>query len=733
MYKPLQTRLDMPIAQYEPVVCKNTVCKAILNPFCHFDVTSQTWTCRICGQRNALPLGYLNASPTNLPAEVRPTSTTIEYVVSRKTHGPPVFLYMIDTCQDPENLQALTDALVVSVSLLPRDVRIGIISFGTVVHVHEMSSSDCFKSVVFNGRKEYNPGIIQEALGFLSGDLRPAKGARPAPAMVRIAARYLVPVQEFELEITTVLEQLQLNAFKTQPHARQERCTGSALNIALSLLEAAAPNAASRMMVFTAGPCTIGPGVIVGPSLKEPIRSHGDIDNETASHYKKACKYYQMLSDRASKNGNVVDLFAGCYDQVGLDEMRSLPASTGGVLVLTDSFTTTIFKQTLIRMFNTDQEGYLEMGFLANLMVKTSQGLKVSGLLGHGISLGIKTCYVAETEVGLGGTSSWKMCGLHPSSSFAIFFDIVSTQPPTVLGGEASPHAFVQFATHYLHPSGTYRLRVTTVARTLLVPTQPQQLSLSFDQEAAAAVMARLALYKTETGLPVADVTRWIDRSLIKLCLRFAEYIKDDPQSFRLPPQFTYFPQFIYHLRRSQFLQVFNNSPDETIYYRHVFFHEDTTNSSIMIQPTLTAYEIDKDPEPVLLDSASVTADRILLLDTFFHILIYHGETVAAWRKAGYQDDVEYSNFNQLLDKPRQDAADLLVDRFPLPRFIDTEARGSQARFLFSRLNPSKSNAADAGYSAGGAVVLTDDVSLQDFMDYLIKLCVSSKKDREFK
>ncbi len=30
--------------------------------------------------------------------------------------------------------------------------------------------------------------------------------------------------------------------------------------------------------------------------------------------------------------------------------------------------------------------------------------------------------------------------------------------------------------------------------------------------------------------------------------------------------------------------------------------------------------------QPVLLDSTSITPDRILLLDTFFHILIFHGE-----------------------------------------------------------------------------------------------------------
>lgn len=113
----------------------------------------------------------------------------------------------------------------------------------------------------------------------------------------------------------------------------------------------------------------------------------------------------------------------------------------------------------------------------------------------------------------------------------------------------------------------------------------------------------------------------------------------------------------MFHLRRSQFLQVFNNSPDETAFYRHVLNHEDVSNSLIMIQPTLDSYRIDQEEaEAVLLDSTSIQPDAILLLDTFFHILIFSGETVAAWRKEGYQDNPEYANFKELLEKPKEDA-----------------------------------------------------------------------------
>lgn len=49
---------------------------------------------------------------------------------------------------------------------------------------------------------------------------------------------------------------------------------------------------------------------------------------------------------------------------------------------------------------------------------------------------------------------------------------------------------------------------------------------------------------------------RWLDRSLIRLCAKFALYTKDKPESFRLADEFSMYPQYMFHLRRSQFLQV---------------------------------------------------------------------------------------------------------------------------------------------------------------------------------
>jgi len=179
-------------------------------------------------------------------------------------------------------------------------------------------------------------------------------------------------------------------------------------------------------------------------------------------------------------------------------------------------------------------------------------------------------------------------------------------------------------------------------------------------------------------------------------------------------------------------LQVFNNSPDETAFYRHILDEEDVNNSLIMIQPTLMSYTFDMPPQPVLLDSVSIKPDVILLLDTFFHILIFHGETVAQWCKAGYQEQEGYENFKELLETPVADAQDLLVDRAPIPRYIVCNQGGSQARFLLSKLNPSTTHMSASMYgttpgAGAGQAIFTDDVSLQVFMEHLKRLTVGAQ------
>nr|XP_014098154.1 protein transport protein Sec23A isoform X1 [Bactrocera oleae] len=741
LYQPLKERPDLPSIQYEPVLCTRANCRAILNPLCQVDYRAKLWVCNFCFQRNPFPPQYAAISEQHQPAELIPGFSTIEYTITRAPCMPPVFIFLVDTCMDEEELDALKDSLQMSLSLLPPNALVGLITFGKMIQVHELGAEGCSKSYVFRGTKDLTAKQVQDMLGIgrstsaapgQPGQQMPGPGQpRPATAAAPPANRFLQPISKCDSALGDLLSELQRDPWPVPQGKRYLRSTGTALSIAVGLLECTYPNTGARIMSFVGGPCSQGPGQVVDDELKHPIRSHHDIQKDNARYMKKAIKHYDALALRAATNGHCIDIYSCALDQCGLMEMKQCCNSTGGHMVLGDSFNSSLFKQTFQRVFARDARSDLKMAFNGTLEVKCSRELKISGGIGSCVSLNVKNSSVSDVEIGMGNTVQWKMCTLNPSSTMAFFFEVVNQHAaPMPQGGRGC----IQFITQYQHASGQRRIRVTTLARNWAdATTNLPYISAGFDQEAAAVIMARMVVYRAETD-EGPDILRWVDRQLIRLCQKFGEYSKDDPNSFRLAQNFSLFPQFMYHLRRSQFLQVFNNSPDETTFYRHMLMREDLTQSLIMIQPILYSYSFNGPPEPVLLDTSSIQPDRILLMDTFFQILIYHGETIAQWRALKYQDMPEYENFKQLLQAPVDDAQEILQTRFPMPRYIDTEHGGSQARFLLSKVNPSQTHNNMYAYGQppigqstdGGAPVLTDDVSLQLFMEHLKKLAVSS-------
>ncbi|XP_046658486.1 protein transport protein Sec23A isoform X2 [Homalodisca vitripennis] len=726
LYQPIKERPDLPPIQYDPVLCTRNTCRAILNLMCQVDYRAKLWVCNFCFQRNPFPPQYAAITEQHQPAELIPSFSTIEYTIMRAQSMPPIFLLVVDTCLDDEELGALKDSLQMSLSLLPQTALVGLITFGKMVQVHELGCEGCSKSYVFRGTKDLTARQVQDMLGIgkvavpQTQQRGPGGAQQPTPP----ANRFLQPVQMCDMSLTDLLGELQRDPWPVPQGKRSLRSTGVALSIAVGLLECTYPNTGGRIMLFVGGPCSQGPGQVVNDDLREPIRSHHDIHKDNAKYMKKATKHYDGLAVRAATNGHAIDIYSCALDQTGLLEMKQCCNSTGGHMVMGDSFNSSLFKQTFQRVLARDQKQDLKMAFNGILEVKTSRELKVMGAIGPCVSLNVKGPCVSDNDIGLGGTSQWKLCSFTPQTTMALFFEVVNQHAaPIPQGGRGC----IQFITQYQHASGQRRIRVTTVARNWAdATTSLHHISAGFDQEAGAVLMARMVVNRGETD-DGPDVMRWADRTLIRLCQKFGEYSKDDPNSFRLPENFSLYPQFMYHLRRSQFLQVFNNSPDETSYYRHILMREDLTQSLIMIQPILYSYSFNGPPEPVLLDTSSIQPDRILLMDTFFQILIFHGETIAQWRALRYQDMPEYENFKQLLQAPVDDAQEILHTRFPMPRYIDTEQGGSQARFLLSKVNPSQTHNNMYSYGAeSGAPVLTDDVSLQVFMEHLKKLAVSS-------
>ncbi|XP_030963100.1 protein transport protein SEC23 [Quercus lobata] len=727
IYSPIRPLPNITLLPYSPLRCRT--CRSVLNPFAIVDFAAKIWICPFCFQRNHFPPNYASISDDNLPAELFPHYTTIEYSqdsqIDQSPPQPPlVFLFVIDSCLIEEEMGFLKSSLSQAFDLLPDNSLVGLITFGTLVHVHELGFAQIPKTYVFRGNKDISKEQLLEHMSFFAKKPKPAgviAGARDGLSAESIS-RFLLPKAECEFAFNSVLEELQKDPWGVPTDQRATRCTSTALSIAASLLGACVPGSGARIMAFIGGPSTEGSGAIVSKNLSDPIRSHKDLDKDSAPLYHKAVKFYEGLSKQLVHQGHVLDLFACALDQVGVAELKIAVERTGGLVVLAESFGHPVFKDSLRRIF---QAGDYDLGLSSNgiFEINCSKDIKVQGIIGPCASLEKKGPLCSDTVIGQGNTTAWKMCGLDKATSLCLIFEVVKKESPDATIQSTSNQFYFQFLTYYQHYSGQMRLRVTTLSRRWVAgPGSIQDLVAGFDQEAAAVVMARQVSFKMETEAEF-DPIRWLDKALIHLCSRFGDFQKESPSSFSLSPRLSIFPQFMFNLRRSQFVQVFNNSPDETAYFRMILNRENVANSVVMIQPSLISFSFHSGPEPALLDVASIAADKILLLDSYFIMVIFHGATIAQWRKAGYHNQPEHQAFAHLLQAPRDEADSIIKERFPVPRLVICDQHGSQARFLLAKLNPSATYNSD-GPLPGGDVIFTDDVSFEVFLDHLQRLAV---------
>lgn len=686
------------------------------------------WFCPFCFHRNQLPPNYADISESNLPAELIPDFTTVEYSLRRQPVSPPVFLFVLDVCVAEDELQTAKDYIAKALSLLPTDAIVGLITFGQNVHVHVIGYTACAKCYVLRGEKEYTPESIKDLL-MLTGPLPrgPAgmNGATPGLTSAVVGtARFLQPVVDGEFMMIQVLEDLGTDPWPVPADQRPKRAICTALSVAVGLLETSFAGTGGRIELMLGGPGTVDPGKIVALEMGDAVRSHSDIEKDNAPFHTTALRAFDDIAARAVNAGHAVDVWACSLDQVGSYEMKSCVDRTGGVFVVCESFDHPMFKNTFEKFFERDEASQLQMGFQASFEILASREIKIAGVIGPVATMNKQSPSVStDSEIGIGGTSAWRMCTLDKNTTLAAYFEVVNPHSNPIRDDQ---YRYVQFITRYLHPTGQHRMRVTTTAGRWTSGDNIPEIAAGFDQEAAAVLMARMAVYKTENE-DSFDILRWVDRMLIRLCSRFAEYQKDDPGSFALSTNFSLYPQFMFNLRRSQLLQVFNSSPDETAYFRSYLNRENVNNCLLMIQPTLMSYSLSGPPEPVLLDVTSIKPDRILLLDTFFYIIVFCGETIRAWRNQGYHKDGKHSNFMFLLQAPKDDAAAILDERFPYARYIECDQNGSQARFLLAKLNPSVNHHSAAAEYGGSDFIFTDDVSLGVFMEHLKKLAVSSQ------
>ena len=588
-----------------------------------------------------------------------------------------------------------------TIEILPQNARVGLISFGKLIYVHELKLSECPRNFVFNGLKTYD---IQKLKACLS------LGTQQYPEQ----NDFILPVEEAKAMLLSIIDNvLEVDPFHSSKENRFERCTGAALDMAITLLQALFPNSSSQIILFTGGPITRGPGRMAELKRTQLVRQNQDIEQDKLELVRESRNFFNGISKRASSANIVVNYIAASFEESGIYEISKVILETGGFLLANESFTEENIYKTLEKYFT---GGIFEnAGSDATMTINIPSFIKITNSIGPCSKVG-------ENSVESIYQSRFKACGIIPSTTFSFYFEIVNTKANPVRVDQVS---YIQITTKYKRIfDGSSRVRVTTIPITFAdLTTNKERIIQAFDQEAGAVLFSKQFIFNAIDKL-AEDQKYTIDKMLIQFCKTFGSFRPKDPSSFLLPANMQFLPHFIFHLKRSPFLNIFNSTPDQTASLRHALISEDTSNSLFMVEPTLMQYSLDQLPTPVILDTSSLRPDIVLLLDTYFRVLIWHGSTIAAWRKQGYQEQEEYQNLKAALEQPVEEAKAIINERFPCPQFISCDQDSSAARYLLARCNPSKDSSYTSAFSSDN--LNTDEQSLAGFSQMLKEKVVNS-------
>ncbi len=160
-----------------------------------------------------------------------------------------------------------------SLDLLPDHALVGLITYGTMAHVHELGYVECAKSYVFRGSKEYTAKQVQEMLGLSQPAFRPGAPPHQQPQPGR-------PIRWPGLSVLAPCSSGQVSVDQGS-RAASRRIPGRSPTTAEAcdapVLPYRWPLASSRplsrmqggrIMLFAGGPATEGPGMVVGPELR---------------------------------------------------------------------------------------------------------------------------------------------------------------------------------------------------------------------------------------------------------------------------------------------------------------------------------------------------------------------------------------------------------------------------------------------------------------------------------
>lgn len=631
LYNVLQPAFTLP---YEPISCHK--CHSVLCPQSLFDFGNLTWTCVFCNSMNSLPAHLRSVTSENPIPELMDENTSIVYTLNRTTTFSPVFFLIVDQCTyDSERHELMKKGVKKALELIPDDSMVGLLLFGTNIDLISFGGSEMRTIYEFSGKQGFKKEDMTK-LNIL--DIR----------------NFLVKKSEKFDDLCDIIDNLEVDPFPVISGYRNMRCTGAAISFAISFLENTFSESPVKYMLFTQGPCTVGPGKVSMLEIAE--NSQERLDLEAAK------LFYQELSERMNSVGHSIDIIAETIADVGLEQFKSLISYTGGTLVMAQDFDEGIILKSIAKLFEVEEDGALKTGFNVKIQVKTSQNIVFKGFIGDGRPLG----------------SGWRVGSLLPCSNLTLLFE-------NNLESKNESFGYVQIVSQYQRSDRKLMTKVTTFNR--MFSDDRYKVFQSFDQEASCVFQSRAFISKDYQN--ILDFEAAIDKNLIKFTKKYGSYEKNNPMSVVLPDSMSYYPNFMFFFRRSLLVQKDGISNDESAYFKLLLYKLKPSEAIKMIKPSLIAFHYQGDISPVELDTSNLNPESLLVLDSFHNVLLWRGKYVSDWIREGLHENPEYNFFKDAINEATSYSLSLL-DRIPVPQYKDTCEGMSQERILLHYVNPSQ-------------------------------------------
>ncbi|XP_058083442.1 protein transport protein SEC23 A [Magnolia sinica] len=633
------------IVQCDPHRCEN--CGAYSNLYCSIILASGKWQCVICKNLNGCEEQYVAASREDLGNWPELSSPMVDYVqpgsirsgfvpVSESRMSAPIFL-VIDECLDEAHLQHLQSSLHAFVDSLSPSTRIGIISYGRTVSVYDFTQGSLASADVLPG----NRSPTQESLN----------------ALIYGAGVYLAPIHASLPVAHTIFSSMSPYKLKL-PEASRDRCIGTAVEVALAIIQGPSAEMGCgvvkrsggncRILVCAGGPNTYGPGSV----------SHSFVHPNYPYMEKTALNYMERVGHEAHRHNTVVDILCAGTCPVRVPVLQPLAKASGGVLVLHDDFGEAFG-------MNLQRASTRAAGSQGLLEIRCSDDILVTHVIGPCVEAPSDAYETFKND----NATCIQMLSVEETQSFTLFMEANDDIK--------SDHIFFQFAVHYSNVRQADVSRVITVR----LPAMDSISSYleSIQDEVAAVLIAKKTVLQAKTSLDAVDMRLTIDERVKDVASKFGHKL---PKSklYQFPKELSSLPENLFHLRRGPLLGSIIGHEDERCVLRNLFLHAPFDLSLRMVAPRCLMHREGGTFEELPAYDLAMQSDVAVVLD--------HGTDVFIW--LGAELATQEGRCAAALAACRTLAEELTEHRFPAPRILAFKEGSSQARYFSSRLIPAR-------------------------------------------